>query len=37
MLPGPNWVILHMIYTPIMSNSLVEFVTFPTVTNVLTL
>lgn len=34
--PGSYWVILHMIYTPIMSNSLVEFVTFSAVTNVLT-
>ena len=37
LLPGPDWVILHMIYTPIMSKSLVDFVTYRAVTNVLTL
>ncbi len=37
MLPGTNWVILHTIYTPIMSNVLVRFVTYRAVTNVLTL
>jgi hypothetical protein len=35
--PGHFWVILHMIYTPIMSESLVDFVTFWAVTNVSTL
>ena len=36
-LPGPYWVILHMIYTPIMRNPLVDFVTYRGVTNVLDL
>ncbi len=36
LLPGLNWVILHMIYTPIMSGGLVRFVTLYHVTNVLT-